>query len=46
MTAPTLWELTKQSTTSIGCFSAAYSADNPWSHPWIFDYWTYLGWIE
>ena len=27
-------------------FSAHYAADNPWSHPWIFDYWTALGWIK
>ena len=27
-------------------FSASYGADNPWSHPWIFDYWTHLGWIK
>jgi hypothetical protein len=27
-------------------FSAAYAADNPWSHPWIFDYWTAMGWIN
>jgi hypothetical protein len=27
-------------------FSAHYAADNPWSHPWIFDYWTALSWIK
>jgi predicted secreted protein len=27
-------------------FSAAYGNDNPWSHPWIYDYWTSLGWIR
>jgi hypothetical protein len=30
----------------ISVFSAAYAADNPWSHPWIFDYWTSMGWID
>jgi len=30
----------------VSVFSAAYAADNPWSHPWIFDYWTAMGWIE
>jgi len=30
----------------VSVFSAAYAADNPWSHPWIFDYWTSMGWIE
>ena len=31
---------------AISAFSAWYAADNPWSHPWIFDYWTSLGWIK
>jgi hypothetical protein len=31
---------------AISVFSAHYAADNPWSHPWIFDYWTALGWIK
>jgi hypothetical protein len=30
----------------VSVFSAAYAADNPWSHPWIFDYWTAMGWIN
>jgi hypothetical protein len=30
----------------VSVFSAAYPADNPWSHPWIFDYWTAMGWIK
>jgi len=30
----------------ISVFSAAYAADNPWSHPWIFAYWTSMGWIH
>jgi len=29
----------------VSVFSAGYAADNPWSHPWIFDYWTSMGWI-
>jgi hypothetical protein len=31
---------------AISVFSAAYAADNPWSHPWIFDYWQSMGWIN
>ncbi len=27
-------------------FSVAYSLSNPWRHPWIFDYWSSLGWIR
>jgi hypothetical protein len=30
----------------ISVFSAHYAADNPWSHPWLYDYWAWLGWIE
>jgi hypothetical protein len=30
----------------ISVFSATYAADNPWTHPWIFDYWTSMGWID
>jgi hypothetical protein len=30
----------------ISVFSAHYAADNPWSHPWLFDYWTAIGWIK
>jgi hypothetical protein len=30
----------------ISVFSALYAADNPWSHAWIFDYWTAMGWIR
>jgi hypothetical protein len=30
----------------VSVFSAHYAADNPWSHPWLFDYWTSLGWIK
>jgi hypothetical protein len=31
---------------AISVFSAHYAADNPWSDPWIYDYWTQLGWIR
>jgi hypothetical protein len=31
---------------AVSVFSAAYAADNPWSHPWIFDYWQSMGWIN
>ena len=30
----------------ISALSATYGALNPWTHPWLFDYWTYLQWIE
>lgn len=30
----------------VSVFSANYAADNPWSHPWLFDYWTWLGWLN
>jgi hypothetical protein len=31
---------------AISVFSAFYASRNPWSHPWLFDYWTALGWIN
>jgi hypothetical protein len=31
---------------AVSVISATYSGLNPWSHPWIFDYWRYLDWIE
>lgn len=27
-------------------FSAWFTPMNPWTHPWIYDYWTYLRWIS
>jgi hypothetical protein len=30
----------------LSIFSAAYAPLNPWTHPWLMDYLTYLGWIE
>lgn len=30
---------------AVSIFSATYASMNPWSHPWIFDYWTHLEWI-
>lgn len=26
--------------------SATYASLNPWTQSWLFDYWTYLGWIQ
>lgn len=31
---------------AVSVFSAVYPWDNPWSHSWIFDYWTELGWLK
>lgn len=31
---------------TVSALSASYATLNPWVHPWIFDYWTYLGWID
>lgn len=31
---------------AVSVFSAFYAIDNPWSHPWIYDYWTSMGWID
>ena len=31
---------------AASALSASYGSMNPWTHPWIFDYWTYLRWID
>jgi hypothetical protein len=30
----------------VSAISAAYASLNPWSHPWLYRYWAYLGWVE
>lgn len=30
----------------ISSISAAYASLNPWSHPWLYEYWSFLGWIQ
>lgn len=30
---------------AVSVFSASYAAGNPWSHPWIYQYWQSLGWV-
>ncbi|MGE0760493.1 MAG: hypothetical protein AB7F89_11870 [Pirellulaceae bacterium] len=30
----------------LSIFSTTYNSRNPWSHPWLFDYWSHLGWIR
>ncbi len=29
----------------VSVLSASYSPLNPWTHPWLYQYWSYLGWI-
>ena len=30
----------------VSVASASYALMNPWSHPWLFDYWQYLGLVQ
>jgi hypothetical protein len=30
----------------ISVISASYTCLNPWSPPWIYQYWVYLGWAQ
>jgi len=30
----------------LSVFSSQYNATNPWSQPWLYNYWQQLGWIE
>jgi len=29
----------------ISIASATFSSDNPWTHPWLYQYWQWLGWV-
>ncbi|WP_417729841.1 hypothetical protein [Rosistilla oblonga] len=31
---------------AVGLFSVVSSLENPWQHPWIYQYWDYLGWLS
>lgn len=31
---------------ALSAFSATYSALHPFTHPWLYEYWEYLGWIR
>jgi hypothetical protein len=39
------WRIAAMGMLAISILSATYASMNPWSHPWIFDYWTHLEWI-
>jgi hypothetical protein len=30
----------------VSVMSASYASLNPWSHPWLYRYWAFLGWIQ
>lgn len=31
---------------AISSVSTSYALLNPWSHPWLYAYWSYLGWVQ
>ena len=31
---------------AVSVFSAFYASANPWTHPWLYDYWAYLQWLD
>jgi len=39
------WRIAAMAMLAVSILSATYASMNPWSHPWIFDYWTNLEWI-
>jgi hypothetical protein len=39
------WKFAALAMLAVSILSATYAATNPWSHSWIFDYWTHLEWI-
>ncbi len=30
----------------LSCVSATYACLNPWSHPWLYRYWLFIGWAQ
>ncbi|MCA9143840.1 MAG: hypothetical protein KDB05_13680 [Planctomycetales bacterium] len=40
------WKIAALGTLAVSVLSATYAAANPWSHSWVFDYWTHLEWIS
>jgi len=40
------WRLVAILLLAVSIASASYALLNPWSPPWIYDYWEYLGWIN
>jgi hypothetical protein len=40
-----LWRWIALALLLMSVFSATYPALNPWSHPWIYQYWDSLGWL-
>ena len=39
------WRMMAYVALGVGVVSASYGSMNPWSHPWIYDVWTFLGWL-
>jgi hypothetical protein len=41
-----LWQAVALVLLFASVLSAASAWTNPWQHPWLFEYWTGLGWID
>ncbi len=39
------WKVAVWVMLGVSILSATYATMNPWSHSWLFDYWTHLEWI-
>ncbi len=39
------WRIIAVASLLMSTFSAAYANLNPWSHPWLYQYWSDLGWV-
>ena len=40
------WRYVALGLLAVSAASAAYASLNPWSHPWLYEYWKFLGWIK
>jgi len=43
---PVFWKSVSFVALGFSVLSAAIPAANPWTSPWIYQYWQYLGWIQ
>jgi hypothetical protein len=39
------WRWVALALLGVSIFSASYAGLNPWSHPWLYQYWFSLGWV-
>lgn len=41
-----IWRCLAMTLLLASVISASYAILNPWVHPWLYEYWIYLGWVK